>query len=80
MVDVTLTTQGKFLKAHRMVLGACSPYFQVWLKLEIFWENNTYVIVFCKFQEIFDRHDTTPHPIIIMNGKQTIIYFSQTQC
>ncbi|XP_021951968.1 protein tramtrack, beta isoform isoform X2 [Folsomia candida] len=46
MVDVTLTTQGKFLKAHRMVLGACSPY----------------------FQEIFDRHDTTPHPIIIMNG------------
>jgi hypothetical protein len=28
MVDVTLTCQGKFLKAHRMVLGACSSYFQ----------------------------------------------------
>ncbi len=29
MVDVTLTCGGRFLKAHRMVLGACSPYFQV---------------------------------------------------
>jgi len=28
MVDVTLSCQGKFLKAHKMVLGACSPYFE----------------------------------------------------
>ncbi|CAG7818345.1 unnamed protein product [Allacma fusca] len=46
LVDVTLSCQGKFIKAHKLVLGACSPY----------------------FQEIFDRHGTTPHPVIIMNG------------
>lgn len=29
LVDVTLSCQGQFLKAHKMVLSACSPYFQV---------------------------------------------------
>ncbi|XP_071452772.1 protein bric-a-brac 1-like [Hetaerina americana] len=28
LVDVTLSCEGKFLKVHRMVLSACSPYFQ----------------------------------------------------
>uniref|UniRef100_A0A1B6DRC3 HMG box domain-containing protein n=1 Tax=Clastoptera arizonana TaxID=38151 RepID=A0A1B6DRC3_9HEMI len=28
LVDVTLSCQGKFIKAHKMVLSACSPYFQ----------------------------------------------------
>ncbi|XP_044735649.1 zinc finger and BTB domain-containing protein 14-like isoform X1 [Chrysoperla carnea] len=28
LVDVTLSCQGQFLKAHKMVLSACSPYFQ----------------------------------------------------
>lgn len=45
-VDVTISCQGRFLKAHKIVLGACSPY----------------------FQELFDTHEGTPHPIIIMNG------------
>lgn len=27
-VDVTISCQGRFLKAHKIVLGACSPYFQ----------------------------------------------------
>ena len=28
LVDVTLCTEGHRLKAHRMVLAACSPYFR----------------------------------------------------
>nr|CAD7264460.1 unnamed protein product [Timema shepardi] len=28
LVDCTLSCQGQFLKAHKMVLSACSPYFQ----------------------------------------------------
>lgn len=28
-VDVTLTTEGRSLKCHKVVLSACSPYFQV---------------------------------------------------
>lgn len=29
MVDVTLSCEGHFIKAHKMILSACSPYFQV---------------------------------------------------
>jgi len=28
-VDVTLASEGKSIQAHRLVLCACSPYFQV---------------------------------------------------
>lgn len=28
-VDVTLAVDGQYLRAHKMVLSACSPYFQV---------------------------------------------------
>ncbi|XP_034250048.1 longitudinals lacking protein, isoforms A/B/D/L-like isoform X2 [Thrips palmi] len=28
LVDVTLSCQGQFIKVHKMVLSACSPYFQ----------------------------------------------------
>jgi hypothetical protein len=35
-VDVTLACDGKSLKAHRVVLSACSPYFRELLKVRIF--------------------------------------------
>lgn len=31
-VDVTLAVEGMTLKAHKVVLSACSPYFQVSLR------------------------------------------------
>lgn len=30
-VDVTLAVEGQMLRAHKMVLSACSPYFQVFI-------------------------------------------------
>lgn len=29
LVDCTLAAEGKFLKAHKVVLSACSPFFSV---------------------------------------------------
>ena len=28
-VDVTLSADGQFIRAHRVILSACSPYFRV---------------------------------------------------
>lgn len=39
-VDVTLACDGRSLKAHRVVLSACSPYFRELLKV------CTYFVVF----------------------------------
>jgi len=36
MVDVTLCAEGHKIRAHRIVLSACSPYFQVRLSTLIF--------------------------------------------
>lgn len=33
LVDVTISCEGKFIKAHKMVLSACSPYFQELFKI-----------------------------------------------
>lgn len=46
-VDVTLAVEGQMLRAHKMVLSACSPYFQV----PIFFKNfnilvNTFTLFF----------------------------------
>lgn len=35
-VDVTLACDGKSLKAHRVVLSACSPYFRELLKVSLY--------------------------------------------
>lgn len=33
LVDVTLAVEGKYLKAHKMVLSVCSPYFRELFKV-----------------------------------------------
>lgn len=48
LVDCTLAAEGKFLKAHKVVLSACSPYFAV--SIHIF---SNYHIFYCKFVFIY---------------------------
>lgn len=36
-IDVTLACDGKTLKAHKVVLSACSPYFKELLKVSAFY-------------------------------------------
>lgn len=40
LVDCTLAAEGKFLKAHKVVLCACSPYFAVRIILFILQNSN----------------------------------------
>lgn len=40
-VDVTLACDGKSLKAHRVVLSACSPYFRELLKVRSSFDLST---------------------------------------
>ena len=35
-VDITLACEGRQIKAHKMVLSACSPYFRALLKVSNF--------------------------------------------
>ena len=37
LVDVTLSAEGQFIRAHRVILSACSPYFRVSEKYLVFY-------------------------------------------
>nr|CAD7443740.1 unnamed protein product [Timema bartmani] len=56
-VDVTLACDGRSLKAHRVVLSACSPYFRELLKT-----MNTVVNTI-----LFDIRDTLIHPESVLS-------------
>lgn len=45
-VDVTLACDGRSLKAHRVVLSACSPYFRELLKVRFFRQLKTFFVTF----------------------------------
>lgn len=44
LVDVTLAAEGQQLKAHRLVLAACSPYFRDVFKVRIRYVYKTCII------------------------------------
>ena len=37
LVDVTLSADGQFIRAHRVILSACSPYFRVSAGTSLHW-------------------------------------------
>lgn len=39
LVDCTLAAEGKYLNAHKVVLSACSPYFEVSAKINVLSER-----------------------------------------
>ena len=56
LVDVTLSAEGQFLRAHRIILSACSPYFRVrkWVSLEhCFYKMVNRVLTECFHYKIF---------------------------
>lgn len=61
LVDVTIATEGKHLQAHKVVLSACSSYFQVGIL------NTNYCVVFkcISLQSLFTVNPC-PHPIVIL--------------
>lgn len=60
-VDVTLACDGKSLKAHRVVLSACSPYFRELLKVNK-------IILYVRHVPMLFLLQSTPckHPVIVL--------------
>lgn len=50
--DCTLAAEGKLLKAHKVVLSACSPYFQTLLSQHYCDRNTVFVLKDVKFAEL----------------------------
>lgn len=55
-VDVTLACDGRSLKAHRVVLSACSPYFRELLKVSAKFSH--FILLFFRSDEAFDNNET----------------------
>lgn len=66
-VDVTLAVEGQMLRAHKMVLSACSPYFQVLNNIYLFFNDHElkYLVLFLFLQTLFVGHPDR-HPIVIL--------------
>lgn len=64
LVDVTLAIEGQYLKAHKMVLSVCSPYFR-----KLFSMNP------CKHPIVFMKDVS----FIVMNDLLTFMYQGEVQ-
>lgn len=64
LVDVTLMCEGRNVKAHKVILSACSPYFRNLFKV-IFHRKYSHIMIFLTCLNSFQE---TPckHPIIIL--------------
>lgn len=61
LVDVTLAAEGRHLQAHKVVLSACSSYFQVGCC-----ERKVGVNVECLFLQSLFTINPCQHPIVIL--------------
>ena len=54
LVDVTLSADGQFVRAHRVILSACSPYFRVSVSLYLYSNishvNYVTAMFICRFE------------------------------
>lgn len=48
LVDVTLAAEGRHLQAHKVVLSACSSYFQVYIK----YKHNKFITYYSTTQAL----------------------------
>ncbi|KAL9913392.1 longitudinals lacking isoform 5-T5 [Glossina fuscipes fuscipes] len=60
LVDCTLAAEGKFLKAHKVVLSACSPYFATLLQ-EQYDKHPIFILKDVKYQELCAMMDYMYH-------------------
>lgn len=70
MVDVTLISENREIHAHKIILTACSPFFQVFKTvLFVFWKTNSniFVSLLLQLQNIFLRNSCI-HPVIVLTG------------
>uniref|UniRef100_A0A6M2DU89 Putative longitudinals lacking protein isoform h/m/v n=1 Tax=Xenopsylla cheopis TaxID=163159 RepID=A0A6M2DU89_XENCH len=51
LVDCTLAAEGKYLRAHKVVLSACSPYFESLLRLQ-YDKHPIFILKDVKYQEL----------------------------
>lgn len=65
LVDCTLAAEGKFLKAHKVVLSACSPYFAV-RPLMTDLSLNLIINSFCSLMQALLSQQYDKHPIFIL--------------
>jgi len=70
LVDVTLSCGGRIVKAHKVVLSACSPYFREVFKVSIVIINTSKVINFKhenkSFLFRFIQENPCQHPVVIL--------------
>lgn len=60
-VDVTLACDGRSLKAHRVVLSACSPYFRELLKVSLHLISRMHQVVATKCRYCKVAHNIIKH-------------------